>query len=476
MANYLHGVETRVLNIGPRPIQAVKSAVIGLVGIAPKGPRETITLVQSSGDAAQFGARIPGFTIPQALAAIQAQGAGLVMVVNVFDPVANTVAEQDTLTVTNGRCKTTYGPIVDNTTSPALAVVVQGGSPLTAYTEGTDYTIDEFGRIQMIAGGAISEGDVLTVDYHRLDASTVANSQIIGAINQGVRTGFKVFELAFNSFGVTPRILIAPGFSTTNAIAAELIVQAERYRGHALIDAPVGITPSAAIIGRGPLGTINFGTSSKRAYLLYPHLKWYDPFTETDVLAPYSQFMAGVIAATDNTDGYWFSPSNREIKGITGVERQISAAVNDASTEANLLNEKGITTVFNSFGTGLRTWGNRSAAFPTETAPANFIPVQRTADILHESVELAMLQFIDKPITNALIDAIRDSVNAFINTLLQRGALIDGVCTYDPAKNPPTQIAAGQLVFDITFMPPTPAERITFESFIDINLLRNLGA
>jgi phage tail sheath protein FI len=157
------------------------------------------------------------------------------------------------------------------------------------------------------------------------------------------------------------------------------------------------------------------------------------------------------------------------------LERVITSAVNDASTEANLLNEKGIVTTFNSFGSGLRTWGNRSAAFPSSTAPSNFISVQRTADILHESVELAMLQFIDLPISNALIDSIRDSVNSFINVLIQRGAIIDGSCTYDPSKNPSTVTGAGQLIFDVTFMPPTPAERITFESFIDINLLASLG-
>ena len=87
-----------------------------------------------------------------------------------------------------------------------------------------------------------------------------------------------------------------------------------------------------------------------------------------------------------------------------------------------------------------------------------------------------MLQFIDYPINDALIDAIKGSVDAFIRTLVSRGALIDGSCTYDSAKNPSTEIALGHLTFDITFMPPTPCERITFESFIDIELLSSLGS
>jgi phage tail sheath protein FI len=87
-----------------------------------------------------------------------------------------------------------------------------------------------------------------------------------------------------------------------------------------------------------------------------------------------------------------------------------------------------------------------------------------------------MIQFIDRPINNALIDAITETVNGFIRTLIGREALVDGECTYNPSKNPPTQVANGQLVFDLTFMPPVPGERITFEAFIDINLLSNLGA
>ena len=96
-------------------------------------------------------------------------------------------------------------------------------------------------------------------------------------------------------------------------------------------------------------------------------------------------------------------------------------------------------------------------------------------DIIEESVELAMLQFIDQPISNALIAAILACVNSFIRQLIQRGALVAGAASFDPAENPPTQIAAGQLVFDIDVMPPPPAERLTFQTFIDISLLQQLG-
>jgi uncharacterized protein len=463
---FLHGVETIEVQSGARPISVVKSAVVGLVGIAPKGDINTPTVVLNPTQADQFGQQVPGFTIPQALDAIFAQGAGTVIVVNVFDPDTMTAAvTAESLTITGGKASTSFAPIGD--------VTLTNSAGSTTFDVDVDYTIDDFGNIQVLDYTAIAEGSTVKATYDKLDASTITAADIIGTITAGVRSGFKCFEEAYTLFGYTPKIFISPSYCELDGVAAEMIVQADLYRGRAIIDAPVGELPEDVISARGPSGTLaGFQTSDKRVILVYPYVKVYDPVTDANVNRSFSQYLAGVIAATDNAEGYWVSPSNHEIKGIVGMERPITAQINNPQTEANQLNEVGIVTLFNSFGSGIRVWGNRTASWPSSTAPDNFIPVGRVADILHESVEYAMLQFIDRPINQALIDAIRESVNAFIRVLVGRGAVVDGVCTYDPAKNPPVELAAGHLTFDITFMPPTPAERITFESFIDINLLK----
>lgn len=472
-ANYLHGAEIIELPNGTVPISVVKSAVVGLVGIAPKGALNELILVKNPTDAAALGAQLTGFSIPQALDAIFKQGAGTVLVVNVFDPATHvSVVTAESVVVTNRKTKLAYAPV-----GSTLPVVTNSGATVT-YVAGTDYTIDDYGTITILAAiGTIAEAATLKVTYYKLNAAAITASLINGTIDgtTEARSGFKCFVDAYNTFGFKPKLLIAPKYSSLNTVATNMIAEAETYKAFCLLDAPASTTVGVAIAGRGPAGAINFYTSSDRAILCYPMVKRYNPITDSNENVPYSQFLAGVMCANDYNNGYWFSPSNKEIKGIVGLERPISAAINDASTDANALNEVGITTTFNSFGTGIRTWGNRSAAFPTSTAPTNFIAVKRTCDIIHESVELAMLQFIDSPITNGLIDSIRESVNSFIRTLISRGALVDGVCTYDPALNPPTEIAAGHLLFSLNIMPPTPAERITFNSFVDITLLKSLG-
>ena len=94
-ASFLHGVEVIETTTGPAPITVVKSSVIGLVGTAPawnvqapaSAPAMNVpTLVSSARDASNFGAMVQGYTIPYALNAILQQGAGQVIVVNVFDP------------------------------------------------------------------------------------------------------------------------------------------------------------------------------------------------------------------------------------------------------------------------------------------------------------------------------------------------------------------------------------------------------
>jgi len=468
-ANYLHGVETIEIDQGARPVQVVKSSVIALVGLAPTGPKNEPILVLSPNDAVQFGQQLPGFTIPQALDAIFKQGPATVIVVNTFDSVTNT--EQITLeshTIVGGKLKLSAAPI-----GAVTVFLTDGTTPFTG-VEGVDYSIDAFGNFVALSAIA-AENLVLKFTFKILDSGTVTSAQIIGTNTGGVRTGSKCLELVFNTFGFYPKILIAPVYIELVAVATEFITLAEKYRAIVLIDAPVTTTVTQAIAGRGPASTINFKTASYRAYLLCPHLKVYDADSDSNVNAPYSQFMAGVIAKTDLNEGYWVSPSNHEILGIVGTEYVVTASVNDASTEANLLNEKGITTTFTGYGTGTRTWGNRSAAFPVNTDPKNFIPIRRIADIVHESLEQAMLPFIDRPINQATIDAIRDTANGFFRTLIGRGAVLSGSkCVYNPADNPAEELAAGHVTFDLVFMGPTPAERITFKSYLDINLLTQI--
>jgi phage tail sheath protein FI len=471
-ANFLHGVETVEIKKGPVPVRVVKAAVIALVGIAPKGATNVLKLVQTPDEAAQFGDELPGFDIPKALNAIMKQGSCTVLVVNVFNSSLNTTTvTNETGTITNGRAKTAFAPCA------ATAPVITNNAGNVTYVSGTDYTIDSFGVISVIPGGAIVEGSTVKVTYKKLNAGSLTSADIIGDIDPDTdtKTGLQLLDNAYNMFGFAPKMIICPGYSALNSVAAEMRVKSNKFKGFDIVDAPLGTTKADAITGRGVNGSINFATSSKRSVLCYPYMTAFDAYSNADENRPYSPFFAGTWCATILNNDIQYSPSNREIFGITGTERLITWAIDDPQCDANLLNEVGIVTVAQGFGTGIRTWGNRSAAWPTNTHPENFLSVQMTRSVIDESVRYASLQFIDLPINQAWIDSVRETVGKFLRALEGRGTVLPGAtCIFDPSKNPAEQLAAGHVVFTNSFMPPTPGERMTFESYIDINALKTL--
>ena len=83
MTQFLHGTETIDVSQGTTTVREVRSGIIGLVGTAPEGDVNTLTICLSSTDDAQFGDVTSNHTIPAALKSLREQGAGMVMVVNV---------------------------------------------------------------------------------------------------------------------------------------------------------------------------------------------------------------------------------------------------------------------------------------------------------------------------------------------------------------------------------------------------------
>jgi len=472
-ANYLHGIETLEISRGARPIRIVKSAVIALLGTAPVGAVNTVTLSLNEIDGAQFGPDdLDGFSIPKALSGIYDFGAGTVLVVNVLDPLVHrsNVEGQARSFGDNELLRLGHGALQALTLKPSAEGV--------AYQVGVDYTVDMLaGKVTRLAAGAIPINGSVLADYTHADPSKVTPADIVGAINvAGQRSGLKAFQDSYNTLGFFAKIFIAPGFSQLNTVSVELIAAATQVGGVAYIDAPIGTTVQQCIAGRGPAGAINFNTSSDRVRLCYPHVKVLDTATSGERLEPLSIRAAALRAKIDNDKGYWWSSSNQELIGVIGLERPLTARVDDASSEVNLLNENGITTVFNSFGTGLRLWGNRTAAWPTVTEMRNFENVRRTKDIIDESIRYSSLQFVDMPITDSLIDSITESVNLLFRKLIGDEALIGGECWYDPARNPQTELQLGHALFSYKLTVPLPLERGTFETEITSEYLVNLGA
>ncbi|ONF43272.1 phage tail protein [Marinobacter lutaoensis] len=375
---FLHGVEVVEIDSGPRPIQTVRSSVIGLIGTAPEADEAAfplnmpVLIAGKRGEAAALGLR----------------GTLLAALDDIFDQAG------------------------------AMVVVVR-----------------------------VAEGSA------ELEMDTLSN--VIGGIDPetGQYLGVQAFLAAESEVKVTPRILIAPEFSHHPAVVAELMGVADRLRAVIIADGP-NTSDTEAITYRERFG-------SPRVYLVDPWVKVWDTRSNGEVARPASARVAGLIAKSDSERGFWWSPSNREIYGITGTVRSVDFALGDANARANFLNAHEVATIIQK--DGFRLWGNRSCSADPKWA---FLSVRRTADMINESLLRAHLWAVDRNITKTYLEDVLEGVNAYLRHLRTVGAIINGRAWADPALNSPDQIAQGKVYIDFDFTPPYPAEHITFRSHL----------
>ena len=460
-AAFHHGTETIKVDGGSVPVYTVDGAITAIVGTAPTGPLNELVVCQTKKDFAKFGGELTGagFTLPDAAHIWTRYGSGVAYVVNVCDPAKHRTAvtnevltvDPDTLTA-----KTANPALIDN-----IYIIVDGSVTLRA---GTDYTIE------LLTGNILfaEKRNAPKINYTYVDPSKVTEAEIIGAYiaATGKRTGMELLTEGFNRFGADAKIILVPEFDKTATCAAAMTVLAEKLKALAYVDAPKGTSLSKALEGRGPTGSINFKTSSDRVHLFYPKVVG---ILGSESLATH---VAGLRMKTDVEHGYWFSTSNRELLGVTDLEVGLTARVDDPQSETNRLNEKGITTVFNSYGTGYRVWGNRLACFPTVSHIKNFEVAQRTGDLIDESIRRTALQYVDRPIDDALIDSLLETERTYFGTLPSIvGFSVELDYDYDLVD----AFSKGQVPIKYDYTPKLPAERITNTSVMTRKYLINLG-
>lgn len=314
---------------------------------------------------------------------------------------------------------------------------------------------------------------VVRVDTGANAAATLTN--VLGGTNPttGAYTGVHALLGAQAGLGVTPRILIAPGFTSdrpvdpqnsaerlANPVVSELLGIAERLRAVIIADGP-NTTDAAAIAYREDWG-------SGRVFVVDPVVK----VSRAGSIAtePASSAVAGLIAKNDNDRGFWWSPSNQNINGIVGTGRAVEFAIGDRSARANYLNENDVATIIRE--DGYRLWGNRTTSSDPKWA---FLSVRRTADIINDSLLRAHMWAVDRNITKTFLADVAESVNGYLRSLKAQGAILGGRCWPDPDLNSPANIAQGKVYFNFDFTPPYPAEHITFRSQLTNEYLTELS-
>jgi phage tail sheath protein FI len=456
---FLHGVEVLQIDTGARPIQTVRSSVIGLIGTAPdadaaKFPLNTPVLVARRSEMAGLG---EAGTLQSALDLIYDQAGAVVVVVRVQEG----ADEAATLNNVRGGINNGTGAYegvhaflaAENEVGFSPRILVAPGFThqrtsngilsIAVQTQGSGYTT---APAVTISGGGGSGATAVAVLGTGANAGRVVSFTITNP-GKGYTTNPTVTIAAPPAGGVQAVAGAVTRGTVRSEVLAEMLGIASRLRAVIIADGP-NTTDAAAIQMADDFG-------SDRIYVV-------DPWVLSDGASiPASSAVAGLINKVDNERGFWWSPSNNEIAGIEGTARAIDFTLGDTTSRANLLNEAKIATIIRE--QGFRLWGNRTLATDPKYA---FLSVRRTADMVNESILRGHLWAVDRCITATYLEEVQESVREYLRSLTARGAILGGDVWADPDLNTPTSIANGQVFFDFEFTPPFPAERVTFRSHL----------
>jgi phage tail sheath protein FI len=453
---YLHGLETIELDDGIRPIETVKSSVIGLVGTAPNADPDKFPLntpVAIFADALKAQDLKSDGTLLDAMDAIYAQKAGVVVVTRVEE--GETEAETWSNTAGSPTAKTGIWSLLK--ARPMLRVVpkilIAPGLTQGRPTNGVS-------NVNVTVPGSNYVAATTVVTFAAPPAGgrrATGVAQVVG----GAVTGIAITDPGFGYTDSAPVITItgagtlaaatATLGNVANPVGKALEALTPRMRAIALLDGP-GTNYADAVSYRGDYG-------SQRVGILDPGVLKWDAETSTYVTKPGSAYAAGIQARIDQEKGFWYSFSNNEIQNIGGPSRPVDYAQNDRDAEANMLNAAQVTTIIHD--DGFRFWGLRGTG--TDPLWAQ-LSVRRTADMVYESIERAHRDRMDKPFSFQLLRGIQKSVNDYMSLLRARGALIGGECWIDPAVNTPQTFSGGELTVDFDIEPPASLEHLQFRA------------
>ena len=321
--------------------------------------------------------------------------------------------------------------------------------------------LGDFGTIPQALYSIYNQTSTICIVVRINDGETQADTIVNAGGDMASYSGVYALLRAEAETSYKPKLICCPYLNSIlteddkpNAINNNLGYVADKLRAVAILDGTN--TTSAEVMEFANNLTIN------RGYLVDPSYKpsftLEDPNTTT---VSASALVAGIIAATDAKYGFWYSPSNKEAKGVLGTSRPIDFNITDYTCEANLLNEKAVATLVFSQGK-YKLWGNKC----TNADPRwQFLSVRRTMDIVYDALERNLMWANDLPFNKNLINDIQANMQTFISSLKAKGASLGGQIWVDILENTKEELEAGHLTISFDMEPPSPLERMTIKAY-----------
>ncbi|HFK7187632.1 phage tail sheath C-terminal domain-containing protein [Serratia odorifera] len=476
----LHGVETIELTAGTVAVTTIQTAVIGLVGTAPnasKGVTATVSVgtalldnvlnfkaaaVGRGGNALTINAAagVPDPETPAPVATRADFASGVLSIILGCDATGTVTATADEV-ATAVKAVATSAVLVDDTAGLGIvspfSVKLSGGEdepfPLNVPVAVVGTTqVNKLGAKGTLKQAMADINDQTTglVIVVRVAEETEETKQ-----RAAVLAGIAAWSNSESVTGYKPRILIATGFSEDDAIGKAMEAAANKLRAVSYVDCVSMATAQDVVQRRQMYGA--------RTELLRPRVSVANAAGEISFL-PYSGRAAGLRARIDVEKGWWWSKSNQDIANILGVEQVDEFILGEANCQANLLNMENVSTIIRR--DGFKHWGNRLC---TSDPQWRFESVRRSADVIEDSIQEAMLPYVDRPLDKDNADDIIGTINAYMRQLVGLGAIFGGRAWLDEELNTAESLASGVIYINYDFGPKSPTERISLRVRVNNN-------
>jgi hypothetical protein len=335
----------------------------------------------------------------------------------------------------------------------------------------TDYVLsfDDDGQtvITLTSTGAGATAETLTVESTSIDPTAVKADDIIGASASGGEKGMEVLRQIYPKFGMTPGLLLAPGWSHIPDVGLVLAAKCEEINGYFTCEGFIDLDSTAS----GCTAYTGCKAAKEKAGSTSIHTQTLWPAVAAGSISLwYSAVQAANTAYLDasNDDVPNLSPSNK-LLGITATILADAAYDEETGTwdkevlldqlQANSLNGVGITTAINS--NGYRNWGNNTSAYPATTdIKDRFFNCRRFFSWWGNSFILTYAQKVDDPANRRLIESIVDSENIRGAAYVSSGKCAAAYIEFTEDENPVTNLLNGKLTFHQHLSPYPPAEDI----------------
>lgn len=409
-----------------------------------------------------------------------AQSVAPIILVNVLNPETDTESKAGTATVTMKKMGTKFVGYIND------PLCISDGIALTA-TSADGVTI---GTVTYKHDGdtVVIEAEVTLASGKEATSSFTANATYnkIGFTDEkftktAVEAALSSLDYCEQLTGYIPNIIAAPGISDKPELHSLLVQKAmDKLSGKwnfiVLSDIPkTNETYAAAIDWKA-----KNAYGSKYDKVFWPAVAYGDKVYHMSTIGAYMmQYMD-----TQNSDVPYVSISNKPIFCDRAVVGATNSTLLISEEEANGANQVGITTV-NSVKRGLRMWGAHMANY-------NYATVGDIAseDRFDTSIRMMMyilnyLQYqhineIDSSFTRKDIDSIVNSVQTWLDSLVNDGMLLYAAISFNNESNSDADIANGDFEFDLEVTYSVIAKSITFKlqytSTGIVNVLNDGGA